>query len=76
MDPITHFRRELSNMDCEVDFPTCRQEAEALSEIVEHIEHGEIWQSDLRKVKEWQIYPWLVKKITKCLVKVNLIEGK
>ena len=75
-NPIERFREELCNMDCEVNFPTNLQEAEALNEIVEHIERGEIWQSDLRKAKEWQIFPWLVRKITKCHVKVNLIEGK
>ena len=63
-------------MDCEVVFPRTLSEAEELNSIINHIEHGELWQSDIRKVKEWQIYPWLIMKITECEVKVNLIKDK
>lgn len=75
-DPIKSFQTELRDMDCEVVFPRTLSEAEELNSIINHIEHGELWQSDIRKVKEWQIYPWLIMKITECEVKVNLIKDK
>lgn len=69
---IAQFREEIANMDCMVDFPQTIEEATAFSLICERVERGQIHRSDLRQIKEWQIYGWFVNKLKS--IEINHFE--
>ena len=76
MDVLEQLREEVANMDSEVDFPKTQTEAEQFKCILERIESGIIWKSDLRRMNIWSIYPWLINKLIMLDIDVKIITNK
>ena len=76
MDNIEQLRAIVADMDAEVDFPRTVSEAEQFKSILERIENGIIWQSDLRNLKEWNMFPWLISKLDNAGINVTIITKK
>lgn len=69
---IAQLREEIANMDCVVDFPQTIEEATDFSLICDRVEKGQIFKSDLRKIKDWKLYGWFVNKLKS--IEVNSLE--
>lgn len=63
-EEIERLREELANMDCYVDFPKTEDEAAEFKDIIENLESNRIKKSHLRMIKEWEIYPWFLKRLS------------